>query len=129
MDNERDNLENMGAQILSSHQLEHEFTIEYNGKTYSFACKPQGVRSTFSIISRSQQILKQFGLDSNDEPLVKDLAYEIATLDASLTKRPPEFKDFLNLPPELDDWSLIHMIYKEVADFLTSFRKDTTQDQ
>jgi len=128
MPDNNEELENKGAQILGSHQLEHEFTIEYNGKKYDFACKPQGVKSTFNIISRSQQILKQFGLNADDEPLVRDLAYEIATLDASLTKRPPEFRDLLNLPPELDDWNLIHMIYKEVADFLTSFRQPTSSD-
>jgi len=121
----QENLDNLGMQVLTSHNLVHTFTIEYNGKQFTFSCRPQGVSSTFAIVSRSQQILKQFGIDSESDPMAKDLAYEIATLETMLVNRPPEFADFMNLPPELDDWDLIHRIYQEVAKFLISFRKST----
>ncbi len=125
----QENLEKAGIQVLQSHNVVHTFTVEHNGKSYTFHCRPQGINSTFQICGRANQILKSFGLSPDDDPLARDLAFEIATLEAYLVNRPPEFADFLNLPPEVDDWDFIHKIYQEVANFLVSFRKGTSTTQ
>lgn len=124
MTKEKENLIKLGEELLHTDAQTLEFEFKINGKNEQFVAKLPTVRDTFMIMANARKIVAGVGLAQGDDPILEQLAIEIATLDVMLVKRPKWLSSFM----DLTDWDTVHEIYRKVLEWQNSFRSLSETD-
>lgn len=119
-----ENLTKLGEELLHTDAQTLEFEFKINGKKEQFVAKLPTVRDTFIIMANARKIVSGVGLAQGDDPILEQLAIEIATLDVMLVKRPEWLSSFM----DLTDWDTVHDIYRRVLEWQNSFRSVSETD-